>query len=224
MGTRLLSTTVLASLPLAAALFLGGCLNLGCGCPPCDQSQFPPATASATLQNVQDDYARAEQQTEATADALTELSLSPTQDLPQAFATYCENWQKMQSTGDPLIRHADGLHFNGASYLVEPAPAIACPAPGQPRVTMQVNNLGDFFEPVAESSWEVKQAYRAYQADIDQFHDDRCGKPVTPALISGLRFFFLKSQIDSDRLVEALKEAQAVIYEAKSAKPQAAQK
>ena len=57
-----LRTSLIASLLLATVSFMAGCA--ACGCPGCDKSQFPRKTASATLQNVRDDYKTAALQAE----------------------------------------------------------------------------------------------------------------------------------------------------------------
>lgn len=203
-SARVLSGTVLVMSLIAA------CAPFGRG---------GSSTATATLQEVQDDYHQAELQTEATEDALLELYLSPACDLKQAYKTFSEDVLRMQRDGEPLLKHADRMHFDGAAYLVESGQnRTACPLPGRREGGDQTTaELGDYFDAIADDAWEVKRAYREYEFDLDQIRKYLCMN-LTPSTVDSLTFMVRKAQSDSANLSEALLRVQDSVDAAKAAK------
>jgi hypothetical protein len=203
---------LLVTLIAATTLLSGGCAMFG---------THKPSTATATLQSVQDDYDLAELLTEDTEDALDELAVSPDVDLEQAYDAFSESAYRLQLAGRPLIRHADAMHYAGASYLVESEKTPdACEYPRAKKLEKKKPaDVGAFFDAIAEESWEVKRAYRAYQFDIGAIRDSLSTR-LTPAAVEGLDPIIRKAKIDGYSLRESLEQAMAQIELAKANKPQ----
>jgi hypothetical protein len=196
---------------------LPGCTTLG-------ETTTTSSPQTATLQGIQDDYYNAELQTQLTEDALDELSVSPTCDLRQAYNTFAENAERMGWSGKTLLRHADRLHYGGRSYIVESGQLpTACPLPGlrQP-ADQKAEQLGEYFDAIADNGWEVKRAYRELEFDLDQIKKHLCSN-LRPVSIEDIDFLFRKAQVDAENLKYALELAQGAIDRAKAAKKLAAQ-
>jgi hypothetical protein len=172
----------------------------------------------ATVQSVQDDLKLAQMQSEATEKALNELTISDVLDLQLAFQEFSTWVASMQDTGNRLVVHADQMHFMGASYLVESGQtptACAFPRLRVPQDSPQAQ-LGDYFDAVAEETWKVKRAYRAFELDITQINET-LGKNLTPRSLDNLTQMVRKTRVDADSFQEALARAQAVLERAKVA-------
>lgn len=199
-----------ASLLLVTMVLMTGCAGFGKG---------EPVRMTATLQSVEDDLKMAEQETEATADALNELVVSDVADLEQAYGSFSDLVRGMQSTGERLMVHADEMRFQGAGYLVESEKsATACVYPRLRRPEDKtVADLGHYFDAIAQEGWDLKRAWRAYEFDISQI-DDSISKKLTPKSVEAMTPFIRKAKVDHDSLKEALDQALAAIARAKAAK------
>jgi hypothetical protein len=172
----------------------------------------------ATVQSVQDDLKLAQLQSEATEKALNELAISDVLDLQQAFQEFSTWVASMQDTGNRLVAHADQMHYTGASYLVESGQtptACAFPRLRLPQDSPQAQ-LGEYFDAVADETWKVKRAYRAFELDITQINET-LGKNLTPRSLDNLRQMVRKTRVDADSFQEALTRAQVVLERAKLA-------
>jgi hypothetical protein len=177
-----------------------------------------------TLQTVQFDLDQAELQREATVDALNELSISPEQDIPQAYATFSTSVERMEMVGARLIADADGMYFNGPAYFIESEQStVACEMPRQRYKNARRDDLGTYFDAISEGSWDVKHAYRSYQFDLRQLRDFLANNQ-NPKGIETMVLMFRKAQLDSASFEDALERALAAMDRAKTAKAQAAPK
>jgi hypothetical protein len=204
---------LLASVVLATVVLLSGCATSSVGKAP---------NMVATLQSVKDDFNLMKLRTEATEDALIELSVSPDTDLKLAFGAFSNSVDQLQDAGKTMILHADAMHFEGQSYLVESEKSVtACVyprlrVPGDRRPA----ELGEYFDAISEKSWEVKRAYRAYQFDVKQIQTELSYR-LAPVNIGIISFMFDKAKVDSDSLLESLENALEAMEQAKTAKAQA---
>ncbi|HJV64461.1 MAG TPA: hypothetical protein VJ550_01880 [Geomonas sp.] len=223
-------TTRLGHSGMAMALLVTFLLVTGCA----HQSPAPGAEMkipdqTATIQGVQEDYDQAESQVESTEEALQELYVSPEADLQQAADSFRKNARMMLALGDPLVRHADGMHVQGPSYLVERKEVPpSCPVPGAAMLMAFRPAQLDGFEAIADLAWEVKRAYRAYQFDVQQVYavltQDVTPVKVTPAMVKGLELIVRKAGVDSENLKDAIEATEGAIDQATSAQAQAAPK
>lgn len=172
----------------------------------------------ATVQSLQEDLKLAQLQSEATEEALQELALSDVADLWQAYLEFSTWVERMADTGGRLVAHADQLHYAGPSYLVESGQTpTACVFPRlrAPQDSKQAQ-LGEYFDSVAEETWSVKRAYRAFEFDITQIKGV-FDKNLTPRSVDTLMQMIRKAQVDADSFQEALARAQSVLERAKVA-------
>ncbi|HJV34812.1 hypothetical protein [Geomonas sp.] len=222
MSSRIRQTGFLMA--LLASFAVSGCAHQAA---PPEAAQLPEHTA--TLQGIEEDYDRADLQVDSTQQALEDLYVSPVADLQQAADSFRRNARMMLALGDPLIRHGDGMHYQGPTYLVERRELPpACPVPGEPMVIgVGTANLGGYFEALADDAWEVKRAYRLYQFDIEQIsgvlNSNIASGTVRPVTVKGLELMVRKARIDSEYLKEALEAADGAIEQASAARPPADQ-
>jgi hypothetical protein len=210
MKIRTGTATLLASLLVASTVQLVGCSAS-------HRALAPDATTS--FQTLKSDYQQAQEQVEITDDALNELLLSPIVDLGQAYRTFSLSADWMLRLGDRLVTHADGMYYRGEPYLVEAQKsAAACVYPPVPKgaATKPVKGIPNFNE-LADQSWEVKQAYRAYEFDVSQIQEALSGT-LTPVRVDALAPIFQKAQVDGESLEESLKLATAAVERARIAK------
>lgn len=214
MKSRIRPAALLASMLMISTLSLTGCAMFGRGEP----------RMTATLQSVQDDFNQAELEAEETQDALIELEYSDIADLKQAFEAFSESADNLLWTGEHLIIHADEMHFQGDSYLVESeVSATACVYPRLRRPEDKtVADLGPYFDAIADQSWDVKRAWRAYQFDISQIEYSLSAN-LTPVKVQAITTIFQKAKVDGVSLKESLEQALANIEAAKAAKAAKAQ-
>lgn len=214
MKSGISAVCALISSLLLATMLLNGCAVFGRG---------EPARMVATLQSVQDDYQETALGTKAVAESLNELVVTEVVDLAQAYRVFSERVDRIQATGRRLMVHADEMHFNGPSYLVESGvPPTACPYPRlREPGDVQAAQLGAYFDPIADESWEVKRAFRAYQFDVTRVRDALSAN-LTPRTVEAMSPIIRKAKLDGDSLREALRRALAAIEKAKTVMPQAA--
>jgi hypothetical protein len=205
---------------ILASFAVAGCAHEA---PAPQATQLPEHTA--TLQGVEEDYERADLQVDSTQQALEELYVSPNADLQQAADSFRRNARMMLALGEPLVRHGDGMHYQGPTYLVERQQLPpACPVPGAPMVIgVGTANLGGYFDTLADDAWEVKRAYRLYQFDIEQIDgvltNDVTTVTMKPTIVQGLELIVRKARIDSEYLKEALEEANGAIDQVALTRP-----
>ncbi|HBG05674.1 MAG: hypothetical protein A2075_18860 [Geobacteraceae bacterium GWC2_58_44] len=205
---------------LAATLLLNGCAIFGKGGP--FRGGEPPRLV-ATLQSVQEDYEEAALETAGIEEALSELDVSDVLDLEQAYQAFSESAERIQETGKRLIVHADEMHFSGASYLVESGKSpTACVYPRlrEPEDSIAAE-YGAYFNAIADKSWQVKRALRAYQFDVSQIRN-YLSTNLTLGGVEAMAPVIRKAQVDGDSLEESLRQALAAIELAKVAKARAA--
>ena len=204
------SAVQLATVLLVTMVTLAGCTLFGRG-----QSAHP----TATLQSVQDDYTMAQMQTEATEDALDEISASADVDLQQAYDTFAKSAGSVLETGNRLVTHADEMHFRGAPYLVESeqSPTACVFPPLRKSEGQQIEETGSYFGTISAEAWEVKRAFRAFQFDLDQIRGYLSGN-LTPKTIDIISPIMLKAKVDADSLKYALEQALSALEQAQAAK------
>lgn len=177
---------------------------------------------SASLQTVQDDLTYTQLQITETQKALEELAVAPVADLPEAYQSLRGEVNKMTGAGARLVRHAEGMHYRGGSYLVESeSSATQCQYPRlSANAGTRALELGEAFGPIAEQSKEVQRAYRAFEFDIASINDYLFNH-LTPQGIDIMQLFFRKAEVDGESLSLALDRARAAVQEAKAAQSEA---
>lgn len=211
-GSARRAAVLLTAMLFAATLTISGCALFGKG-------GSSAATATATLQSAQDDYLQAQMQTEATEQALDELSASPEVDLAQAYRSFAASVDGVQAAGSRLITHADAMHFSGAAYFVESEKsATACVFPPLQRSgNRRPEEIGTYFDAIAEEAWQVKRAYRAFQFDLGLIRD-HLARNLTPKSIEVIAPTMLKAKVEGESLKYSLEQALAALERAKTAK------
>ena len=201
---------LLAVMLFAATASLAGCSVF---------ANRQPAIVTTTLQSVQDDFTWAGLQIEVTQDALEELSSSTDADLKQAYYTFTKVAQDVQETGKRLIIHADEMHFQGPSYLVESEKSTkACVFPSLRKPgDLRTEEMGTYFDAIEEQAWEVKRAYRAFQFDLSQIQS-YLSTNLTAKSVDTITPILSKAKVDADSLNYSLARALQAINTAKAAK------
>ncbi|MCM0083216.1 hypothetical protein L4X63_16650 [Geomonas sp. Red32] len=204
-------------LPYLALLLLSITLFNGCTLFGKSWSSAP----TATLLQVQDDYRAAEEQAAATEWALHDLYFAPDHDIPQAYKVFCGEAANMEVKGKNLVTHAEGIHYRGEGYLVEPEVNSAkCPLPGAaPAVQTRPARLGNFYNVIDGQAWDIRDNWRAYQFDIRQICE-ALDRNFNPALIDALTPIFGKAAVDNASLIESLEQARHGIKLAGSQPPE----
>lgn len=196
-------------LVLAALLFsLNGCAT-GWG--------WGQDNKSASLQTVQDDLEYAQQKTKETTEALHDLVFADGADLPRAYRAFKDEVNTMNEAGARLVRHANGMHYQGNSYLVEAeSSAGECRFPrlsktaGMPRM-----ELGDAFAPLAERGEQVQRAYRSFAFDVAAINK-HLSRNLSERGVWDMELFFRRSEVDGESLSYALDQALAAVKRAKT--------
>lgn len=209
MGCGIKRSRVFQWMLIAAAMSLSGCAT----------SDKSASITTATLPTVQGDFDQAELQAEATTDALSELAVSDTKDLPQVYDTFRKSVERMEAAGKRIIDHADGMYFSGPAYFVEAGKTVtSCEFPRlKASQNTQPADLGPYFDQIAQETWKLKRAYRAFESDITSLNH-YLSHHTTPRAVDAMTPLFRKAQMDSVHLEGALERALAALERAKSAK------
>ena len=172
---------------------------------------------TASLQTMQDDLQYAQLKTRQIRKALDDLLFADGVDLPRAYRAFRDEVNTMTGAGMRLVQHAEAMHYQGNSYLVEAeSSAGQCRYPrlsksaGMPSI-----ELGDAFEPIAEQGVRVQRAYRAFAFDIAAIDDSLSGV-LSERGIRDMEIFFSRSEVDGDNLSYALDQALAAVERAKT--------
>lgn len=172
---------------------------------------------TASLQTVRDDLQYAQLKTRQTRKALDNLLFADGVDLPGAYRAFRDEVNMMTGAGMRLAQHAEAMHYQGNSYLVEAeSSAGQCRYPrlsksaGMPSI-----ELGDAFEPIAEQGMQVQRAYRAFAFDIAAI-DDYLSRKRSEQGVRDMEIFFRKSEADGENLSYALDRAMAAVERAQT--------
>ena len=211
---RTLPTAMIVLVLVATALSFAGCAG----------NRFKlRTTMTASLQTVQGDLELAQLQTRETEAALNELVLSPEADLRQGYEAFSESADKMTGIGARLLQHADGIHYRGRAYLVEPeTSATEC---RYPRLSSNAGTrtveLGDEYDPIDQRTRQVKRAFRALDFDLSMIRD-HLSAHLTPKGVETMTVMIKKAQVDVESLDYALQQALVAVQDAKTAQTEAA--
>uniref|UniRef100_C6E7A6 Lipoprotein n=1 Tax=Geobacter sp. (strain M21) TaxID=443144 RepID=C6E7A6_GEOSM len=178
------------------------------------------ANNSASLQTVEADLQYARLQAESTREALEEMVFADPPDLGRAYRDFDEKATRMNLVGERLVRHADGMEYQGSSYLVEPEKsATECRYPRlSDTARTKPLELGGAFDPIAAAAISVRRAYRAFESDLSNIRSILSIHQTTKR-IEIVDIFIKKAAVDEESLNEALGHAQALVQEAKTASP-----
>ncbi|MBU5613698.1 hypothetical protein [Geomonas azotofigens] len=179
---------------------------------------------SASLQTVQDDLRYAELKTRDTRKALDDVRFAYEADLPRAYRALREEVNTMTGAGERLVRHANGMHYQGNAYLVEAEKSAGeCRYPRLSRsARMPRMELGDAFEPIAELGQEVQRAYRAFQFDIDAI-EEHLSRELSEQGVRDMAIFMRRSEVDGDNLLYELEAELSAVDRAQRAYSETAQ-
>ena len=172
---------------------------------------------SASLQTVEADLEYAQLQAESTRKALEELVLADPPDLGRAYGEFADRATRMNLVGERLVRHADGMEYQGSTYLVEPeksATECRCPRLSNTARTKPLE-LGAAFDPIAAAAISVRRAYRAFESDLSNIRSILSTHPTTKG-IETVDTFIKKAAVDEESLNRALEQAQALVQDAKT--------
>lgn len=173
---------------------------------------------SASLQTVEADLENARLKAENTRKALEEMVFADPPDLGRAYRDFDEKATRMNLVGERLVRHADGMEYQGNSYLVEPEKsATECQYPRLSNTARtKPLELGGAFDPIAAAAISVRRAYRAYESDLSNIRSILSTYQTTKR-IEIVDIFIKKAAVDEESLTEALEQAQALVQEAEKA-------
>jgi len=196
----------MATVLLAATLSTAGCTLFRSG-----QSE-----KTASLLAVQGDLEYAQLQARETREAMDELAVAHERDLKRAYRAFSDLVGRMTTVGGRLVRHADGMHYRGDTYLVEPEKsATECQFPRLSETAgTRPLELGEAFEPVSRGSTLVKRALREFESDITRIRDHLSRFP-NPKGVETMALFMRKAQVDGESLSYALEQALSAVQEAK---------
>lgn len=178
------------------------------------------ADNSASLQTVEADLEYARLQAESTREALEEMVFADPPDLGRAYRDFADKATRMNLVGERLVRHADGMEYQGSSYLVEPEKsATECQYPRLSNTARtKPLELGAAFDPIAAAAISVRRAYRAFESDLSNIRSILSTHQTTKG-IEIVDIFIKKAAVDEESLNEALGQAQALVQDAKTASP-----
>lgn len=178
------------------------------------------ANNSTSLQTVEADLEYARLQAESTRKALEQMVFADPPDLGRAYRDFDEKATRMSLVGERLVRHADGMEYQGNSYLVEPEKsATECRYPRLSNTARtEPLELGGAFDPIAAAAISVRRAYRAFQSDLSNIRSILSTHQTTKR-IEIVNIFIKKAAVDEESLNEALVRAKALVQEAKTAGP-----
>ncbi|MBJ6800198.1 hypothetical protein [Geomonas propionica] len=174
--------------------------------------------SSASLQTVQDDLQYAQQKTQETRKALDDVKFADAADLPRAYRAFRERVNTMTGAGEKLVQHANGMHYQGNSYLVEGEKSAGqCRYPRLSRnARLPRMELGDAFEPIAEQGQALQRAYRAFEFDINAI-DEHLSRELSEQGVRDMELFMRKSEVDGDSLLYELEAELSVVDRAQRA-------
>ncbi|WP_224956698.1 hypothetical protein [Geomonas subterranea] len=174
--------------------------------------------ASTSLQTVQDDLQYAQLKTRETRKALDDVKFADEADLPRAYRAFRDEVNFMTGAGEKLVQHADGMHYQGNSYLVEAeSSAGECRYPRLSRnARLPRMELGDAFEPIAEQGQAVQRAYRAFEFDIGAI-EEHLSRELSEQGVRDMEIFMRKSEVDADNLLYELEAELAAVDRARKA-------
>ncbi|MBJ6750100.1 hypothetical protein [Geomonas anaerohicana] len=174
--------------------------------------------SSASLQTIQDDLQYAQLKTQETRKALDDVRFADAADLPRAYRAFREEVDTMTGAGEKLVQHANGMHYQGNSYLVEAEKSAGeCRYPRLSRnARLPRMELGDAFEPIAEQGQAVQRAYRAFEFDIEAI-DGYLSRELSEQGVRDMEVFIRKSGVDGDSLLYELETELSVVDRAQRA-------
>ena len=173
---------------------------------------------TATLRSVQDDLQYARMETAAMRKLLDELVFADNADLPRAHRAFRVALNDMTGVGEKLVRHANGLRYEGDAYLVEGETSAAqCRYPRlSSNARMPAVALGDAFASIAKRSGRVERAYRAFRFDLDAI-DRYLSDHLNEKGVRDMTVFIRKSAVDGESLTYALDRALTEVAKAEKA-------
>ncbi|GFO63426.1 hypothetical protein GMPD_13450 [Geomonas paludis] len=173
---------------------------------------------------MQEDLQYAQLKTQETRKALEDIKFADEADLPRAYRAFREEVNTMTGAGEKLVQHADGMNYQGNSYLVEAEKSAGeCRYPRLSRnARLPRMELGDAFEPIAEQGQAVQRAYRAFEFDIEAI-EEYLSHELSEQGVRDMEVLMRKSEVDGDSLLYALEAELSVVDRAQRAYSETAQ-
>jgi hypothetical protein len=179
--------------------------------------------ATITMQTMDNDIKLVVVQLDAIGPSLNDLTNPGLSDTKKAFDLYSDNVTKIEPMEKQFTKHADEMKVRGKEYFEE------WQKEGSQYKNPQIKELseqrradiGEIYGKIAENSFGVKEAFKAYVSDIKEIQT-YLSNDLTAKGIETIAPISRKAVNDGDNLKSTIKNVQTAIEKAREAMAQSA--